>query len=74
MSAMTYPLKNLGNTCYMNAVVEALVGCREFRNYFIGNKYLAKHKKEERLVSKFAKLLKRIVIRSEEYNDEWIEP
>jgi ubiquitin C-terminal hydrolase len=33
-------LKNIGNTCYMNSIIQILSSCKDIRNYFLDNNHI----------------------------------
>jgi ubiquitin C-terminal hydrolase len=33
-------LKNIGNTCYMNSIIQILLKCNDIRDYFLNNKHI----------------------------------
>lgn len=48
-------IKNLGNTCYINSVIQCLFYCEDFYEYMMG--YLNKYKKDNNIVISLGKVL-----------------
>lgn len=52
-------LRNMGNTCYINSMLQCLFGCSQFRDLFLGGKYhrYLNPKRSNTIISKWFSLL-----------------